>query len=670
MKAIKPMIPRLILGFVITLTPAVSSFAVEELKLTIRCPDVVLSWPSVEGENYIVQFRETLSIDTPWVTLTNYLPAESGTNLTIFTHSNRVDCPPGQIFGMMRSAGGDNATLSTASSLSREERAALKQAREEARLAALFEKCALEGREPYEWELKNQPPLPPSPKEVREKLLAARASRLAGASTQPFSQKENFDGPPGPGTENGPVPEGGGGIEPGCGFYRVVRDGIHLYGITNGMILSGVVTIPIEYSLSSTDQLTGFNLSADGNPLIGVDATDTNQFRVLAWDTQMMPNGTYGINAEANFLTDDSVTNELISVTVSNVISFPNYFTRIFGNWMWLYAESTIYPADYEIAMFADGTNYIGSFTGTTSDGVISFLWDLTDGSSYTFTNETFRGEFYITPVASSGGPANGPVPATPATNSFAKETAWGANDKFAIAYSAADNNSTKTLKIRSMVIGGVIGAEYGGVVSTLAIAGGGAYNLSPGNVYGSDAFELNSAETRTNLLGYLADPQYRNFYFFGHGHQRGIAGVVPASVILDQDIVHALKNFLTTGKPANRHPYRLVFIDGCATGKGNFCEGFGIPAQTLDNQFFINAGVRSRAFLGFKGTVPFNQNQWGERSLQLSYFFIDWQRFLPIEACISNVVNGTYQQLQTLPSDWVIYGAKDLRKNTPDPTP
>lgn len=85
---------------------AVCTFAIEGLKLSVHCPDVWLTWPSAEGETFIVQFRETLDTNSEWITLTNGLPAETGTNLTTFIHSNRVDCPTGQIFGMMFSGGG------------------------------------------------------------------------------------------------------------------------------------------------------------------------------------------------------------------------------------------------------------------------------------------------------------------------------------------------------------------------------------------------------------------------------------------------------------------------------------------------------------------------------------------------------------------------------------
>lgn len=82
------------------------TLAIEGLKMSVHCPDVWLRWPSRKGETFIVQFRETLDTNSTWITLTNGLPAETGSNSTTFVHSNRVDCPTGHIFGMMFSGGG------------------------------------------------------------------------------------------------------------------------------------------------------------------------------------------------------------------------------------------------------------------------------------------------------------------------------------------------------------------------------------------------------------------------------------------------------------------------------------------------------------------------------------------------------------------------------------
>src|SRR6266404_4870379 len=97
------------------LASAVQTFAIEGLQLSLQCSNVVLSWPSVEGETYIVQYRPTLDVSTPWQTLASSLPADVGTNLTFFTHSNIVQHPNcgggGGSFAAMSGGGNDSMSL-------------------------------------------------------------------------------------------------------------------------------------------------------------------------------------------------------------------------------------------------------------------------------------------------------------------------------------------------------------------------------------------------------------------------------------------------------------------------------------------------------------------------------------------------------------------------------
>src|ERR1017187_5315980 len=78
--------------FVALVASSASVSAIEGLQISVQCPDVVLGWPSISGEYYIVQWRPTLNPSTPWVTLTNSLPADWTTNWTVFVHSNQVQC--------------------------------------------------------------------------------------------------------------------------------------------------------------------------------------------------------------------------------------------------------------------------------------------------------------------------------------------------------------------------------------------------------------------------------------------------------------------------------------------------------------------------------------------------------------------------------------------------
>ena len=85
--------------------------AIEGLRISVHCPDVVLSWPSLDGETYIVQYRPTLCTNTPWVTLSNSMPADPTTNWTTFVHSNQVQCASGGTNGPGGGGGGSPPTL-------------------------------------------------------------------------------------------------------------------------------------------------------------------------------------------------------------------------------------------------------------------------------------------------------------------------------------------------------------------------------------------------------------------------------------------------------------------------------------------------------------------------------------------------------------------------------
>lgn len=57
---------------------------------------------------------------------------------------------------------------------------------------------------------------------------------------------------------------------PGTGFYRVVRDGVHIFGLTNGTVLSGTIQQPIEFAVDATDEIVGVSFyDTNENPVIG-----------------------------------------------------------------------------------------------------------------------------------------------------------------------------------------------------------------------------------------------------------------------------------------------------------------------------------------------------------------------------------------------------------------
>ncbi len=484
-----------------------------------------------------------------------------------------------------------------------------------------------------------------------------------------------------------------------------MRDGVHIFGLTNGAVLSGAVQFPIEFALGSTDEISGVVFYDENNsPIIGATTGGSGNYWTLTWNTAQSSNGSHNIYAEIDFASDAPAVSVPVSVTVNNIISFPNYFSQIYGSQMWVYAE-TIPNAAYQLDIYDENTNYLGTFNDyADSGGYISFLWDLTDGNGHTFGSTNFFGVFTVDTsslssslsvsqnvkagaqtspasfqttslpqktfgqkVQSYGVRPNASSSSTSAPQTWSKEPSWSPGNSWAIAYSPLNpNDSVSTLRITEMMVGGD-GGEYGGVVSTIGFYGLGA-PMSPGNVSQSSAFEMADASSRAQFLSYMAQSQYRHLYFFGHGSPSAFG--TKGSVIHYRDIQNALGNFIHSSKPALYHPYRLVFIDGCSAGSGNLCESFGIPAVTVSTNYFATLGVESRAFLGFKTTTSFNPSQWTWRALMLGGFFNDWMRpGTPLQTCVGNAQAGVYSSgYQTMDTSAVVFGAVDLTKGTHTP--
>lgn len=612
------------------------ALAIEDLRIAVQCPDVVLEWPSVEGETYIVQHRLSLDDSCTWSTLTNAFPATSGTSWTFFVHSNQVVCTTNSGGG----GGGGGSAPPTPMSLDQQAQAEVDRnafpigaaAREFLAKRRVYPPYAwdLAQRPPLVWELEARPPLP---------WDEGATNPFAKASSSFFVSEGGIE-------SDGPLD--GDGETNAAGFYRVVREGVHLWGVTNGTILSGEVRIPIE--LGTTNELRpGIQLFADGIALsvCNVEIPERG-FPVAHWNTAFLRNGTYSLHAECSFLGSEEVlVGTTNSVTVTNWVTFSD-FQGLFGEQMWVYAELAIEEADVEIDMFADG-EYIGSFPGSTSDGIVSFVWNLTDGNDYVFTNATFRGEFY---VAAAGG---NPRTNRPAIYHWYKEYGLP-GDLFTVAWAV-----TKVLQQPSRVEDLMLT----GVINILANpAADNSYQLSPGNSYNGTAFRLTSA-TKTNLLNYLADSSSRNFYFFGHGnansfgdYNRTMGGWL--SQITDQEVRDTLTNHYPSG--ANHHPYRFVFLDSCQSANGPLSDSFGIVRRQTHRWFY--SGVQktfAKAFVGYLEAdipLPRTASEHTYNANMLGQFFLQWREGRSLNLIVNDAKQNPYWPLH--PSV-IIWGATNL---------
>src|SRR5207245_4627907 len=109
--------------------------------------------------------------------------------------------------------------------------------------------------------------------------------------------------------------------EPATGFYRVVRNGVHLFGITNGATLSGTATLPVEAGYVEGDPLETAILSANGLPIADLPPLSQPFPNMIAFtlDTTRLANGTYNLQPSARWRVPYTNTFEFQTVKLNGV---------------------------------------------------------------------------------------------------------------------------------------------------------------------------------------------------------------------------------------------------------------------------------------------------------------------------------------------------------------
>ncbi len=366
---------------VVTLLAARHASAIEGLQIAVHGPNVVLSWPSIPAETYIVQYTPDLLV--PWGCLTNSLPANQSGGMTTFTHSGIVNYPPPPT-GV--------GTSGSPPSPDDERRG---------------------GEIPTPYDNDAGVRIPPAIPGFKAFPIAfpTENSQDTDDGSEVHTKAITADD----------VYTGGGSLQGTIGFYQVVRVGVHVGGLTNGMSLSGTVTFPVEIGWTNSDlngnaSFMGMTATlydpASGPVQLGGSALQNNSGNLQwLWNTTLSAssinptqgtiqgNGLYTINFTADFQDASTVTNNPITVAVANMISFPSPFASIFGSQMWINAQLAVQNASWDIDVFDANTNYIGSFMGTTTNGAISRLWNLLDTSGNYYGGSNIQGNFFVTPL-------------------------------------------------------------------------------------------------------------------------------------------------------------------------------------------------------------------------------------------------------------------------------
>ena len=579
-KNMKTITKGVIITAAVLLASNLHTFAIEGLKLSVQCSNVVLSWPCLDdgSETFIVQYRQTLDPGTPWQTLTTSHFAEFGTNVTYYVHSNIVQNPVcgggGSFAAMAESGSGDTST----------------------KAFSFFDwGVPLAMRADGSGSIVPLALYPPG-YDFSDFLIfdPATSDWLKGTG-----YVRTMDGPLDPGPMDG---DSGGGTNdpPDTGFYRVVRNGAHLFGLTNGTSISDIAMIPVEVG-NDSGSLVNLSIVEDGAPVsdVSIEFSPFSGPLQVPVNTAQMPNGPHDIFAHAVWRVTtgtnegDTYTVEAdsppVTVNVYNEISFTNWMSSFgeLGNQLLISAQSAHTDTDWTIDIYGANAGYIGTFAGHTYDGTIYGTWDLTGPppNFIQYTNEPWF-EFKVsTPYAD------------PPIKTYKQTDPWSGRGDWVFAAQHAWDN--------------VLGHEelYNELDGYVQFAQGFGLTVRPGPDGDGHAFTLHVADQSdpqptsdwASLRQALYHSRSRNFTYLGHGGGDGI-GLNSAHTnrfISATEIANTLHT-IPAGQ-TNRHAFRMVILDGCSTATGTLPEAFGIPhKQGMTDQDFLFAAMRPCAFVGW----------------------------------------------------------------------
>jgi hypothetical protein len=631
-------------GVVMCLLFTFRAVAIEGLQLSLQCSNVVLSWPSVEGETYIIECRPTLDANSSWQRLASDLPAEIGTSTTAFVHSNAVQYPncEGGSFAAMSFGEGESTALV----------AAVED--DTPTVATAIPTNGVGDAVPLEL-------FPPgfdlSGYVIYEPTTATLVKGSAlSASAFTMDTPQPLDGGGTYGGEGSPTLE--------TGFYRVVRTGIHLAGITNGMVLEGQVSLAFEFGNADTNRVidqvfltdndSDATLSGSSFPTFPLPLGDSS---AGVWETTHTTNGTYLLQLGA-LLDDGSVVMDTpIAVTVSNALYLPDPW-NVGGAAIYVGYKSVFTNGTWHLDVYDHQDAYLGYLDGDIdSDGNCNYPG--IPGPGFSLDNTDGYGNQNPTPsykLAMRAQAAASETASKSATNRVFIEPPWmfGGTRSVVCYQQVFPSYQDGATEVR-LLVGLAWGVEQ----------------VFHQNLIGSSELphEIELAGGWGVVTNNLAQFGSRDFFYFGHGSE-GTLGSGGVTLHLD-DVKKLLgNNFKDPLSATNMHPYRFVFMDGCNTADGDWPQAFGIPKKTgmVFADFWNKRGIRARAFMGWNrtkavGTGIISGGQLNpDHENYIGKFWDWWGHGTSGDRSVQDAIDQARLVAPSAADGMVLYGAEDLR--------
>lgn len=593
------------------LTSATAAFGVVDQTLQVQGTNLVLSWPSMGYEQYMIQGRPSLDPSTPWVVLTNAYPANS-TNRTAYVIPCCTLTALGWPSGGGWSGGGGGGEIPPfpggESLMSMETEA----------INPLLGLWAI----PADGSGSAVPlAIYPPGFDTNDLLIFEPPAELL-AETMAFSESESDGG------TDGPLGLTSGGCDcPDMGFFRIWHIPDWAFNVTNYTYDSSWF-FPADFK-DYRDMVDSVQLLIDGELFPYAEFMPYDTGGQTEWgmgiDFDRLTNGTHQIQLITTLRLNDDVgessvflvlSNNPVSVVVNNLVTFPDWDNFMQGDTYTFKAQLANPDTDWTIDIYDVWGQYVNSGSGHTYNGQVSWTWDQYDWMGNNRDNFDSDPYFYSEITFDSGSGSapqgNGPQaaqttkPTPPPVKGFPDRGEWlvAYCDRWysdAPKYTNYPDVQPKYIEAMNAVRGGPI------------LIGDTAY--SNPLKFGTNVYtQAEREQTWTNLLNGIGNLYMRNFYYHGHGgptilggdrHVMNTNGGWDGGVLTSRNSKSALYSWQVAAK-TKYNRYRFVFLDGCSTAAGDWPNAFNVSKTNHTVSFYENHPNHPRpsVFVGWNEIV------------------------------------------------------------------
>ena len=604
------------------LLASVRTFGVVDQAIQVQGTNLVLSLPSTGNEYYMIQYWPNLQPGTSWIQLTNCFRANSTNRTTYIIPCCTLASYAGSNNSLMAFTGGGGSPSMVA----------------EKSFNASADGTEL-WAEPADGSGSSVPlaMYPPgydtSKLTITKKLVVDRIKKSMAANLEKVQSKLALSGVESLGGEaNGPQSLTSGGCNcPDMGFFRVWYIPDWGFNVTN-FTYSGPTLFPVNFK-DYRDNVDNVEVLINGVPSPYTEFTSYVSGGLTNWGVGIyfdrLTNGTYQIQLRTTLGLNEEVGDNAVSLVLSNLtrsivvfnqVTFPDWNDFMQGDTYTFNAQTANPDTDWSIDIFDAFGNYVNTGSGHTTNGQVSYTWDLNDWQGN--NRDDFDSDPYFQSEITFASFGNGPTitkPTPTPVKGFPDRGDWLVSFQDRWYSDASGYPGDLQGKYEDAVLD-----IYGGPILV-----GDTSQWQPLK-FGTNVYTQADREASWgNLRAWLGDLHIRNFYYHGHGsatslgcdrHTINTNGLITGGVFSYRGSKSILENW-QIAKIAKYKRFRFVYLDGCSTAAGDLPNAFNISKQTNDIAFYENHPKHPRpaVFVGWNQTVGGDET-WGNAYNRLKF--------------------------------------------------